>query len=588
MNKKVLFVLIFFFVNPIFAQTEREQEIQRKSARDQLSQRGEVYFSFKVKDRDVLNKLSRIISIDKIDTMGKAFAYANRKGFDEFLKFLIEPSVLTPPSMLEEHTMLDVQSYRTKAANSKENFWNTYPSYETYIAMMSDFQSNFPFLCEVVEIGTTVQNRKLLACKITSNDSVSEAGNGSKADGRKVKIFYSSTMHGDETTGYVLMLRLIDYLLNNYAEDARIKNILDNAEIWICPNANPDGTYRTGNGNVTGATRYNTNSVDLNRNYKDDLYGDHPDGERWQLETRAFMAFQAEQKFHLAMNIHGGAEVCNYPWDNKYTLTADDDWWKFVCKEYVDTARIYRSSYMKDVTNSGITNGADWYVITGSRQDYANYYNRCREFTLEISTIKTLSASNLPNYWNYNYRSFLNFMEQGLYGIHGRVADLETGFPLQCEVRIEGHDDASSYIYSDSNSGYYARPIKGGVYTVSYTADGYETETREITISDRQRVVEDIELKRKTVDMASLAGISCRTVRVYPNPAKDIINIEAESTIKKVEITDMFGKRVFSQFFLVQEAQDKVSIKTDFIKSGMYLIRLHFDNGYSSSKVVIL
>ncbi len=50
---------------------------------------------------------------------------------------------------------------------------------------------------------------------------------------------YSATMHGDETTGYILMLRLIDYLLSNYGADPQVTNILDNMEVWIYPLANP-------------------------------------------------------------------------------------------------------------------------------------------------------------------------------------------------------------------------------------------------------------------------------------------------------------------------------------------------------------
>ena len=35
-------------------------------------------------------------------------------------------------------------------------------------------------------------------------------------DEAEPEVFYSSTMHGDETGGFILMLRLADYLLKNY------------------------------------------------------------------------------------------------------------------------------------------------------------------------------------------------------------------------------------------------------------------------------------------------------------------------------------------------------------------------------------
>ena len=58
------------------------------------------------------------------------------------------------------------------------------------------------------------------------------------------------------------MLRLADYLLKNYQTKHRVRNLVDNLEIWINPLANPDGTYRTGN-IITSPTRYNATELIL-------------------------------------------------------------------------------------------------------------------------------------------------------------------------------------------------------------------------------------------------------------------------------------------------------------------------------------
>jgi murein tripeptide amidase MpaA len=42
---------------------------------------------------------------------------------------------------------------------------------------------------------------------------------------------------------------------------------VNSAELWINPNANPDGTYYGGNSTVASARRYNNNGYDLNRNF---------------------------------------------------------------------------------------------------------------------------------------------------------------------------------------------------------------------------------------------------------------------------------------------------------------------------------
>ncbi len=446
-----------------------------------FSKRGEVFFSFnKTEANDNLPQLNNIISIDKIED-DVVYAYANEEEFLAFLKFNLEPTVLTPPSKLEK-------SYKMYSLNqylSKETYeWDSYPTYEAYVQMMNDFATNNPTLCEVEEIGTTVHNRKLLLCKVTSNLNPNS----------KTRILLTSSMHGDETTGYVLMLRLIDYLISNYSTDSRIKNILDNAEVWICPLANPDGTFAGGNNSVWGSTRYNGNHKDLNRNYKDDKYGDHPDGNAWQPETIAFMNLETDYVFTVGFNVHGGSEVCNYVWDNKSVLFADNQWWIDVLREYADTCHVYNNYYMTNY-NNGIVNGYNWYSITGSRQDNAQAFHQLREFTLEISSTKTLNPSQLPNHWNWNYRSFLNFIERGLYGIHGNITDIESGAPVVgCKVFIESHDDEFSHVFSNE-TGYYARPIKAGTYTVTYKAPGYEQAQKTVTLNeDLSTVIQDVQL----------------------------------------------------------------------------------------------
>ena len=64
----------------------------------------------------------------------------------------------------------------------------------------------------------------------------------------KPKFLYTSTMHGDEVTGMILMLRLIDEFCTS--EEKRITDILDSVDLFIFPCTNPDGTYHGGNNSV--------------------------------------------------------------------------------------------------------------------------------------------------------------------------------------------------------------------------------------------------------------------------------------------------------------------------------------------------
>ena len=469
---KKIFILLFLSMISlsIFAQHDELNSL--------MKERNEFYFSFEIEDSQELSKIAEIISIDKIEG-DKVIAYANNKSYENFLTLGFETTLLTPPSMQETHKMFDG---RTRA----EYDWDEYPTYEAYEAMMEEFASTYSENCTLMELGTLNSGRKLLVVRI----------NNGETEG-KPKFLYSSTIHGDETTGYIMMLRLIETLLTQQ-DLPEVKNVLDNIDLFIAPNTNPDGTYHGGNHTVNGATRSNAYGVDMNRNYPDPVDGPHPDGEDYAYETELMMQFAEDYQFTMAANYHGGAEVMNYPWDNNYERHADDAWWQLVSREYADLCQDAAQStdpyYMTDEEN-GITNGSDWYTIGGGRQDYMNYYQQCREVTIECSTTKCPSASQLPAFWDYNYNSIFAYMNQVLYGIHGTVKDAETQQPLEATIEILDHDQNYSMVESQLPAGDFHRPINAGTYTVEIRANGYYPVQKTVTVVDGETTILNVELE---------------------------------------------------------------------------------------------
>ncbi len=467
--KKISLLLLFLAV--IFSGNLSAQS--QKELNQLMRERNEYYFTLQVQDVKDIQSINDLCSVDKTD--GKTvICYANQQQYDRLIKAGYQPTLQTPPSMLEEAKMWD--------GNRATYEWDSYPTYSQYESMMT----SFPTLalddrsCTLIELGTLSSGRKILGVRLNNGNTTG-----------KPKFLYSSTIHGDETTGWILMLRLIDELCTS--TDSRILNLINNLDIFIFPNANPDGTYYGGNSTVTGARRYNANGVDMNRNYPDPHSSEHPDGNAYQSETQWFMQLAETYPFVMAANYHGGSEVMNYPWDNTTTRHADDAWWQYISREYASLAQAVSSSYMTD-ENNGITNGADWYTIGGGRQDYMNGYRQCREITIECSTTKNPSASQLPNFWNYNHNAMLTYMEECLNGIHGIVYDASTNQRLEgATITVQNHDDEYS-IVSSHEDGDYHRPIKGGNWTLKVSKDGYCTETINVTVSDGQRVDLDVYL----------------------------------------------------------------------------------------------
>jgi hypothetical protein len=388
-------------------------------------------------------------------------------------------------------------------------------------------------------------------------------------------------MHGDETTGYVLMLHLIEYLLENYGVDDRITSMINSIDIWINPLANPDGTYAGGNNSVYGATRYNANFVNLNRNYPDPDDGPHPDGEAYQAETQAFMDFAESHNFSMSANFHGGSEVVNYPWDTWFKLTADNNWWIQVCRQYADTAHSNSpEGYLTDL-NNGITNGYAWYTISGGRQDYMNYEQHCREVTIELSEIKLPLPETLPDFWNYNYPSLLNYMEQSLFGLRGLVTDAQSGKSVFAEIFIEGHDKDESQVYSSATTGNYHRYLEAGLYSISYRAGGYET-----VVIDNVRISND-STSIVNIQLDSLVSIEEETAQnlvvTYPNPATDVVNIFLPFEAREISLLSLDGRTIRS----ITPCEKDVRVDLSGFSKGMYLLNIRFDHKSVTKKLIV-
>ncbi len=531
-----------------------------------FNSRGEVYFKFFVRHRDDIRTLSSEISIDRVKG-DEVFAYANRKEFDAFMKHQVAFTLLQAPGTLLSQAELNPCGTNRPLNTSA---WDFYPTYDQYVGFMAGFATAHPNLCRLDTVGTTVQGRLILAVKISKNVNTDEG---------EPQLLYTSSIHGDETTGYILMLHLIDYLLSGYGTDPVATNLLNTTEIFINPLANPDGTYHGGNGSVSGAIRYNANGIDLNRNYPDPQAGQHPDGNAWQPETQAWMAYASANRFTMSANFHGGSEVFNYPWDTWSKLTADDDWWQFVAREWADTVHKYGpAGYFTD-QNNGITNGYQWYYVTGGRQDYMNYFQHCREVTVELSYTKLLPANQLVNYWNYNYHTFLNYINETHFGFNGVVTDTVTDLPLAAKVYITLHDMDNSEMYSHQPSGFYARPIYDGSYNVTFSAAGYFSKTVSSVNTAKYTTHHlDVQLKPLTYGLQDRV---VNSVMVFPNPSDGHFSLNLPDHVNpscSVQVINTFGKIVYSSEVAPGTGTRTVPVNLAGLPEGLYFVE--FNSGY--------
>ncbi|CAI5636572.1 unnamed protein product [Oreochromis niloticus] len=250
---------------------------------------------------------------------------------------------------------------------------------------------------------------------------------------------YVGNMHGNEVLGRVLLLQLIDELVRSYrSNETWSLRLLNSTRIHILPTMNPDGFDVADKDCYNGQGRYNGNGIDLNRDFPDAFAGVQSQQvfeERREAEVQAVIGWLRTESFVLSANLHGGAVVASYPYDN--------------------------------------SNG-------GGMQDYNYVWGQCLEITLELSCCKYPPARELPALWNDNKKALLAYIQQVHLGVKGQVFD-GSGVPVENAV-VEVRGRRNICPFRTNQHGEYYRLLLPGNYTFTVTYPGHEVLTKTLSV----------------------------------------------------------------------------------------------------------
>uniref|UniRef100_H2ZDX6 Peptidase M14 domain-containing protein n=1 Tax=Ciona savignyi TaxID=51511 RepID=H2ZDX6_CIOSA len=358
-------------------------------------------------------------------------------------------------------------------------------NYKQLVEFLQRYSSQYPHITRLYSIGKSVQNRELWVFEISDNPGHHELG--------EPEFKYVANMHGNEVVGRELMFNLIEYLCKNYGRDEAVTDLVDTTRIHILPTMNPDGYEISHEGDEMGVTgRANANNIDMNRNFPD-RFSLTTRGER-SPEVKAVMTWTSQYPFVLSANLHGGSLVANYPYDEnpphshtgrKYNPSPDDAVFKQVSLAYSRAhAHMHEGHPCGEHFNDGITNGAEWYEISGSMQDWNYLFTNCFEITLELGCVKFPFKKDLPNYWRDNKYALLAFIEEVHKGVSGFVTDVNGEFIPNAVIQVQGinHDIVSA------QEGDYWRLLVPGVYNISAQRPGYQAQYKSVQVNEGQAV----------------------------------------------------------------------------------------------------
>lgn len=381
-----------------------------------------------------------------------------------------------------------------------------YESHEELQDLLARLQKDHPSLVKVHTIGSSLEGRPLLAVEIRPNID--------RPRPLLMPMFkYVANMHGDETVGRELLIYLAQYLVNNYNQDPEIGTLVNNTDIFLMPTMNPDGYHRSKEGNCESPPsyvgRYNGANVDLNRDFPDRFDDDrvrHSRRNRQQPETVAVMNWILNNPFVLSANLHGGAVVASYPYDNSInhheccedSPTPDNHFFKYASLVYAQNHPVMKNGHdCNETFQNGITNGAYWYELNGGMQDFNYVFSNCFEITLELSCCKFPMASELSKEWFKNKRSLIEYMKLVHVGVRGLVTD-SNGYPIKdADVIVDGINQN----IRTTKRGEYWRLLVPGNYKIRVEAVGfYPSQEVPITITAEQPLRVNFSLKSYEVD----------------------------------------------------------------------------------------
>jgi len=373
-----------------------------------------------------------------------------------------------------------------------------YRDYDEVQALATTLKATYPSIVEVLSLGTTVGGRTISAIVISDNPANAAEG--------EPRIRLTGGVHGNEIISVEVMLHFVEHLVSSYASDAAVKSLVDDNYIVVIPVLNPDGYAVT--------SRRNANGIDLNRNCSVlhdtdddgtaeeyfDAGGDHGSGPFSELETQALKSFSEANIFHLSATFHSGAIVVNVPFD-----FADDSTTATTPVEY-DTVNQFGRTYgiagdppFQDQTNYlmyadeyGVVNGADWYVVYGSIQDWSYLSTGALDITVELANSSPSTAEGIDEFYAFNEAALMDYITAASRGISGTVKDSE-GNPLSdvsvyvkdANLDEEDGDQKGDLVTKTDSTGWYHKlyyPLDygtGKTLTLVFERDDYVT--REVT-----------------------------------------------------------------------------------------------------------
>jgi len=269
-------------------------------------------------------------------------------------------------------TSLSALGYCNQQKISSKNTSNNayeYYNYQDMTDLLHELQDSYSNIMKLESLGQTYEGRDIWMVKLSDNVGVDENEPG---------VLLMGAHHGNELPSYESLIFFIKHMVVNYSKantdddndgsvnedpidgadndddglvdedpsEDRVRDVIDNTEIFVIPMVNPDGVEANTRKNRAPKEGQTSNiGVDLNRNYgfKWELYDIFPlrygdlwtsNPESWnyrgecpfsEKESTAVKDFVESEDINISLSYHSYGEFIAYPWTHTSGITPDED-----------------------------------------------------------------------------------------------------------------------------------------------------------------------------------------------------------------------------------------------------------------------
>lgn len=279
-------------------------------------------------------------------------------------------------------------------AQDGDGVWKPFDGNDGMLTEIATITEEYPNLVKRVDIGESVQERPIVALKVTEDANT-------VADNTRPAVLYFSLQHAREWITGEMNRRLLRYLLDEYtAGNTTIQSLLQTNEVWFVLTMNPDGYQYTfdeerlwrknvRDNDGDNAITFN-DGVDLNRNWPDERWGYDNEGSSPNItsfgyrgpepgsepETQAMINLMEQVDFRFMIDYHSFGNLILYPYGWQVQTPSNDD---------AIFAALAGTDANPAIPEYDPGVAADLYITNGDSIDYAYDTHDILAFVIELT-----------------------------------------------------------------------------------------------------------------------------------------------------------------------------------------------------------